>query len=147
MDFSEKLDALQGRVASAKMAMQSAASESREQLKHRIDKAQDEADHVVQHAEQQAKQQAKQAATGARSGWEQLKADVAAKTGDAKAKIDERGQQLDVKVAAREADRAEAEAAEALDFADWAIVNAEVAIFDAIDARLHADERARTARV
>lgn len=143
MDFSEKLDALQGRVASAKTAMQSAASESREQLKHRIDKAQDEAGSVVQHAELQTKQ----AADGARSTWAQLKADVATKTGEAKAKLDERSRQLDTKVAAHDADRAEAEAAEALDFATWAIVNAEVAILDAIDARLYADECAETALV
>ena len=44
MNFSEKLDALQERVADAKTAIQTATGESREQLKHRIDKAQGDAD-------------------------------------------------------------------------------------------------------
>jgi hypothetical protein len=143
MDFSEKLDALQGRAASARTSMQSAAGESREQLKHRIDKAQDEAGSVVKHAERQTKQ----AADGTRSKWAQLKAGVATRSGDAKAKHDERSRQLDTKAAAHDADRAEDEAAEALNFATWAIVNAEVAILDALDARLHADEFAETAQV
>lgn len=141
MNFSEKLDALQQRVVDAKTAIQTATGESREQLKHRIDKAQGDADQAVQHAEDQTKQ----AAASARTKWAQLKAEVAAKTGDAKAKIEERGRQLDAKAAAHDADRAEAEAVEALDFATWAIVNAEVAILDAVDARLHADERAEAA--
>jgi hypothetical protein len=141
MNFSEKLDALQQRVVDAKTAIQTATGESREQLKHRIDKAQGDADQAVRHAEQETKQ----AAAGARTKWAQLKAEVAAKTGDAKAKIEERGRQLDAKAAAHDADWAEAEAADALDFATWAVGNAEVAILDAVDARLHADERAEAA--
>lgn len=141
MNFSEKLDALQQRVVDAKTAIQTATGESREQLKHRIDKAQGDAGQAVQHAEQETQQ----AAAGARAKWAQLKAEVAAKTGDAKAKIEERGRQLDAKAAAHDADWAEAEAADALDFATWAVGNAEVAILDAVDARLHADERAEAA--
>ncbi|HEX2807126.1 MAG TPA: hypothetical protein VHN80_13260 [Kineosporiaceae bacterium] len=44
MNFSEKLDGLQERVAEAKTTIQTATGESREQLKHRIDKAQNRAD-------------------------------------------------------------------------------------------------------
>ena len=136
MDYSEKLDTLEQRIASAKATAESAVNESREQLKQRIDKAQDESE-----------QQAQQTVDGARGTWAQVKADVATKTGDAKAKLDERNRQLDAKVAAREADFAEAQAEEALDFAVWAIVNAEVAVLDAIDARLNADLRAELASV
>ena len=39
MDFSAKLDELQQRAAEAKAAAQAAASESREQLRQRIDQA------------------------------------------------------------------------------------------------------------
>jgi hypothetical protein len=62
---------------------------------------------------------------------------------DAKAKIDKRNRQMDAKLAAREADWADADAADALDFAAWAVDNAELAILDAIDARVYADERAQ----
>ncbi len=40
MDFSAQLDALQQHVAEAKSAAQAAASESRDQLRQRIDQAQ-----------------------------------------------------------------------------------------------------------
>lgn len=143
MDYSEKLETLEQRIAAARIATQSAASESRDELKQRIDKAQDEADDAASTTEQKAHQ----ATDGARGTWAQMKANVATKTGDAKAKLDERNRQMDSKVAAREADFAEEQAAEAIDFAVWAIVNAEVAVLDAIDARLHADMRAETANV
>jgi hypothetical protein len=39
MDFSAQLDALQQRAAEAKAAAQAAATESREQLRQRIDQA------------------------------------------------------------------------------------------------------------
>jgi hypothetical protein len=37
---------------------------------------------------------------------------------------------------------AEADAYAAIDYADWAVENAQVAILDAIDARVSADEKA-----
>ncbi len=86
-----------------------------------------------------------QAAAGARSTWAQLKADATAKRDDVKAKIDKRTRQLDSKAAASEPDWAEAEAADALDFAEWAIDNAQLAMLDAIDARAYADDRAKAA--
>jgi hypothetical protein len=52
---------------------------------------------------------------------------------------------MDAKDAAGEADWAEGEAADALDFADWAIRNAQLAILDAIDARARAAELAKAA--
>jgi glycerol-3-phosphate dehydrogenase len=68
-----------------------------------------------------------------------MKADAAAKMDDIQAKIDKRTRELDAKAAATEADWAEADAADALDFADWAIDNAQLAMLDAIDARAYAD--------
>jgi hypothetical protein len=64
---------------------------------------------------------------------------------DVKAKIDKRNRTMDAKLAAREADWADDDAADAIDFAEWAVGNAELAILDAIDARAYADERARAA--
>jgi hypothetical protein len=64
---------------------------------------------------------------------------------DIQAKIDKRTQQLDAKDAARDADWAEADAADALDFAEWAVDNAQLAMLDAIDARVYADKLAKAA--
>jgi multidrug resistance efflux pump len=141
MDFSERLDALQQRVAAAKTAVQGAATESREQIGKRIDQAQVDLDRTVQNAKQEAERET----DSARTKWAQMKADVAAKMDDAKAKIDKRNRQLDAKAAARDADWAEDDAADALDYAAWTLDNAELAMLDAIDARVHADQLAKAA--
>jgi hypothetical protein len=80
-----------------------------------------------------------------RSRWAQLKADTAAKLDDLDAKMDRRADQLAAKVAASQADGAEADAADAIDFAAWTVDNARLAVLDAIDARVYADELATTA--
>ena len=49
---------------------------------------------------------------------------------------------VDADFAATDADWAEADAYSAIDNADWAVENARVAILDAIDARVYADEKA-----
>jgi len=141
MDFSAQLDALQQHVAQARSAVQAAASESREQLRQRIDQAQVDIDLAAKDAQEQAEQ----AADRARGKWAQLKVDAAAKMDNVQAKIDKRAQQLDAKLAANAADDAEADAADALDFAEWAVDNAQLAMLDAVDARAHADQLAKAA--
>jgi hypothetical protein len=141
MDYSERLEALQQRVAAARAAVQDAASESREQIRQRIDQTQVDVHRVME----DARQRADQAATGAHSKWAQLRTDASAKMEDVKDKIDKRNRQLDAKAADREADWAESDAIAALDFADWAVDNAWLAMLDAIDARAYADERAKVA--
>jgi hypothetical protein len=92
-----------------------------------------------------ARQDAHAAADHARGKWAQLKADTAAKLDDFDAKMDRRADQLDAKLAASQADGAEADAADAIDFAAWTVDNARLAVLDAIDARVYADELATTA--
>src|SRR5436190_14260799 len=108
MDFSERLDALQQRVAAAKADVQAAATESREQLGKRIDQAQVDLDRAVENAQQQAGQ----ATDRARTKWAQMRADAEANRADVKAKIDKRTREMDAKVAARDADWANADAAD-----------------------------------
>ena len=141
MDYSTRVDELQQRVVATKAAVQAAATESRDQLRQRIDQAQQDA----KDTQQRAQQRADQTADGARGKWSQMKADATAKMDDIQAKIDKRARQVDVDMAADEAAWAEADAAEALDFADWAIDNAELAMLDAIDARAYADNLAKRA--
>ena len=50
---------------------------------------------------------------------------------------------MDAKVAANDAAWAEADAAEALDFADWAVENAQLAILDAIHSRTYTSSSPR----
>jgi hypothetical protein len=141
MDFSAQLDELQQRAADAKTAAQAAASESREQLRQRIDQAKAEVDQQASDARQDA-----QAATDkARSKWAQVKADAAAKLDDFDARMDRRADQRDAKLAARQADGAEADAADAIEFAAWTVDHARLAVLDAIDARASADDLARSA--
>ena len=81
----------------------------------------------------------------AQSKWAQMKADASAKMGDVKGKIEQRNRQLDATMAADDAAWAEADAADAIDYANWAVDNARLAVLDALDARAYAEERAKAA--
>jgi hypothetical protein len=83
-----------------------------------------------------------QAAGRAQSQWQSMKADAAAKTRDLQGRIGRKRDELDAKMAEDDADAAEDDAVDALDYAQWAAAQAEVAVLDAIDARTWADERA-----
>ena len=141
MDFSAKLDDLQQHAAHAKAAAQAAVSESREQLRQRIDQARVDVDLAAK----DTRQQVDEAAANARGTWAQIKADTAAKLDDLEAKMDRRADQLDANVAARQADGAEADAADAIEFAAWTVDHARLAVLDAIDARVYADDLAQQA--
>jgi hypothetical protein len=141
MDFSAKLDELQAKVNETVATARAAAAENRDQLKQRVDHAQSEANQAMQ----DAKQQAGEAADRAQSKWAQMKADAETKREDIKAKIDKRADQLDAKAAAKDADWAEQDAADAIDYAVWMVYDAQLAVLDALDARVYADERAAIA--
>jgi hypothetical protein len=92
------------------------------------------------------RQQVGKAAASARSKWAQMKADAAAKLDDFEAKMDRLADQRDAKRAARQADGAEADAADATEFAAWMVDHARLAVLDAIDTRGYADELAQQGR-
>jgi hypothetical protein len=75
-----------------------------------------------------------------------MKADVSAKMRDLQGRIDRKRDELDVKRAEQDAEVAEDNAVDALDFAWWAVKQAELAVLDSIDARAWADERAAASR-
>ena len=64
---------------------------------------------------------------------------------DVQAKIDKRTREVDADMAADDAAWAEANAADALDYAEWAVDNAQLSMLDAIDARAYADQLAKRA--
>ena len=139
-DLSAKLDELQQRAAQAKQAAQAAVTESREQLRQRIDQAKVDVDQAAKDVQQDASA----ATASVMTKWAQMKADATAKMDDLQARIDKRADQLDADAAASEAEWAEDEAAAAIDYAAWTVDNVRLAVLDAIDARAYADEFART---
>jgi hypothetical protein len=136
MDFSSQLDKLQQQLTEARNGVQAAATESRDQLRQRIDQAQ---------ADRAAKDAQRSSEAPAGSKWQQMRADAAAKKDDVKARMDKRSQQIDADMAATDADMAEADATSAIDYAAWTIDDARLAVLDAIDARTYANMLAGTA--
>jgi hypothetical protein len=143
MDLSTQFEALEKRTAEGLSAVKSAATESRAQLRQRIDQAQVDLDLAGKDVEHKVSETAGRA----QSKWAQMKADATIKMDDAKAKIEKRNQERDAKAAAREAEWAEADALDAIDYAAWTVENARLAALDALDARAYADERAQAAGI
>ena len=141
MDFSAQLEKLQKQAADTVAAVRAAANESREQLQQRIDQAPVDVNLAMKDASDRADTTAEQA----KSQWAAMKADASAKMDDIKAKIDKRSKEFDAESASADADLAEADASAAIDFADWAVGNARLAVLDALDARAYADERKKNA--
>jgi hypothetical protein len=135
MDFTSQLDGLEQRVADARIGVLAAATESRDQLKQRIDQAQVDRNRDTADAQRSTE-------APARNKWKQMRADASNKMDEVKARIDKRNRQIDADAAANDADLAEADANDAIDYAAWTIDNARLAILDAIDARASANMRA-----
>jgi len=138
MDFSTQLDVLEKHAADAKAAAQAAATETRDQLKQRIGQAQGD----LSAAAKDAKKQASEVEAAESSKWRRMKADAAGRMDDIKAKIDKRSDQIDAGMAADDADWAESDASAAIEYAEWVVDNARLAVLDAIDARVYADQLA-----
>jgi hypothetical protein len=136
MDFSSQLDGLQHQVADAKLGVQIAAGESRDQLRRRIAEADQN---------RVAKDPQRLAEAPAGSRWKQMKSDAAAKMDEVKARMDKRAREMDAGMAATDADLAEADASAAIEYASYMIDNARLAALDAIDARAYANMVTRTA--
>ena len=138
MTISDQIDALQKRVADLKSSFDKSRKETNEQVKARLSHAKADID-ARQGA---AKDKAEQAADRTQSQWKSMKADAAAKVQALHDRVDRKRDEHDVKEAARDADVAEQDAADALDYASWAVDQAQLAVLDAVDARTWADERA-----
>jgi hypothetical protein len=138
MDFTSQLDGLERQVVNTRTGVLAAATESRDQLRQRIDQAQADRNREAADAQRSAE-------APAPNKWKQMRADASNKMDEVKARIDKRNRQIDAKAAATDADLAEADATDAIDYAAWTVDNARLAILDAIDARAYANMRAGTA--
>jgi hypothetical protein len=137
MDFNERLDELEKKVQQAKASAEAAARENHKQLQQRIEQATTEIDSVAA----EAKRDATIAAQRTSDQWQQRRAEAQKRAAELKAKAQRRLDQADTAFAVADADTARSDAFDAIDFADWAVENARLAILDAIDARVYADER------
>jgi hypothetical protein len=138
MSISEQVDALQARAAELKSSADQARRETHEQVNARISQTKTD----IAARQSAGKDKAEQAADRTQSQWKSMQADGAAKMQAVQDRIGRQRDQHDVKRAERDAEYAEADAADALDYADWAVAQAQLAVLDAIDARSWADARA-----
>jgi hypothetical protein len=138
VSVSDQVDALQKRAADLKSSFDQARQETNDQVKARIDQAKRD---IAAH-ESAAKQKAGRAADRTQSQWKSMQADAAAKMHDLQDRIARKRDEHDVKVAEEDAEAAEDDAADALDYATWAIDQANLAVLDAVDARIWANARA-----
>jgi hypothetical protein len=134
VDFSSRFVALQEQVADARSSVQAAGSESRDQLKRRIDQA--------KAGRNEATSDTQRSAPAPTNKWDQMRANAADKMNEIKARIDKRNQQMNADMGAADADLAEADAEAAIEQAVWAVDNARLAALDAIDARAYANAQA-----
>ena len=77
--------------------------------------------------------------------WNARKAKIAADMDALKAKVVRKKRELDARLAATEADRLESDASLAIDYAIAAVDQARLAVLDAVDGRIHAEEARRAA--
>jgi len=136
MDFSAELDGLQQQVVETKSTVRAATTESREQLRQRVDQAQVETYWAAREAQKSPQ------SADAQNKWAKMRADASGKMDEVKAHIDKRNREMDAAMAADEADAAEADAIDAIHTAAWTLDNARVAMLDAVDARAYAAARA-----
>lgn len=141
MNVADQVDVLQERAAELKSSFEQARRETSEQVKARINETR--ADIAARQGAINDK--AQQAAGRAQSGWKAMQADAAAKMQALQDRIDRKREQNDVKMAEQDAEFAEVNASDALDYAAWAVEQAELAVLDAVDARASADARAAAA--
>ena len=142
MDYQQQLDGLAQRAAGTLAAVRAASAEDRLAVGARIEQAQGDIDLALKGARLQLGE-----ATDSTHGlWARLKADAGSKLDDLRSAVSQRRHDLDADAASAEADWAEADAFDAIDYAEWAVDNARLAVLDAIDARLRAVELASPGR-
>jgi hypothetical protein len=138
----EYVDALQEQVTHLKDVADQAREEISAQVRARIEQA--KADAAAD--QERAREGAGQGAGRGQSQWQSVKADAAAKMRGLHGRMGRKRDELDAKVAEDDAEGTGEDALDALDYARWAVGQAELAVLDAIDARTWADERAAASR-
>lgn len=134
--ISEQLADLSIRAKSAEDSMAAAQKEAHDKLEARKTQARAAATSAVE----KVNQDLKSASDSANRNWNTVRAKVAADINNLKANIAHAKHEHDVKHAVNRADRLEWEAEFAIDYAIASIEQAKLAVLDAIDGRLAANE-------
>ena len=137
--FSEQLADLSVRAKHAEDAFSAAQKEAHDKIEVRKQKARADATTAVE----KVNQKIKSANDDAVRDWHTVKAKVAADIAALKANVAETRHNHDVKRAERRADQLEWEAGFAIDYAIASVEQAKLAVLDAVDGRLAADEAKR----
>lgn len=139
-EVRDHIDALQRQVTELKQSVEQTRQETSEKITARVEQ-------VKESLNQQS-----DSASGSGQGdgrpqsqWQAMKAQAAAKTRDLHDHLERKRGEVRADVADDDAISAEGAAVDALDFAAWAVRQAELSVLDAIDARARADERAAAA--
>jgi hypothetical protein len=138
MALNDQIDALQSRAAELKSSFEASRHETSDKIKARIADVKAKADA----AQTAAHEHVDDSVERAHGQWQTFKADVSAKMKELKEHIQRQRDEHDAKDAEKAAERAEDYAADSLDFAAWAIEQAQFDVLDAVDARAVADATA-----
>jgi hypothetical protein len=136
--MSDQMLKLSKRSKEAEEHAAAARTETREQIEARISTVKADA----QRQREAARTRGTEAKDAASAQWSNLRASVSDHIDEMRAKIDQQRDDHDANVAARRADQAEQNAADSIDFATWAVAEAEASVLEAADARMIADSLA-----
>lgn len=134
--LSEKLADLSVRAKSAEQALDSAEQEAHDKIVARMEQAHAAATEAVKKVNQEVKS-ANDAAT---RNWTAVKAKIADDVNHLKADVAHKKHERDVKRAESRAEQLEWEAGFAIDYAVASVEQAKLAVLDALDGRLAAEE-------
>ena len=134
--LSEQLSDLSVRAKSAEQALDAAEKEAHEKITARKEQAHAAATKAVE----KVNQEVKSANDTATRNWTAVKAKIADDMNHLRADIAHKKHEHDVKRAASRADRLEWEAGFAIDYAIASAEQAKLAVLDAVDGRLAAEE-------
>jgi hypothetical protein len=134
--LSEQLADLSVRAKSAEQALDSAEKEAHDKIVARKEQAHAAATKAVE----KVNREVKSANNTATRNWSAVKAKIADDVSHLKANVAHAKHEHDVKRAENKADRLEWEAGFAIDYAIAAVEQARLAVLDAVDGRLAAEE-------
>ena len=138
MPVSDDFAKLKGQVEEAERTIKEAAAEDHAEAETKIDEARQKAD--AHAAEQRDKPQE---ADDRDDGWQKIRSDWDRHVQRTRERIDAKKASVEAGDAERDAEWAEADAYDAIDFAASTILEAEYAVLDAVGTRKKADALAR----
>jgi hypothetical protein len=134
MAVSEEFAKLKGQVEEAERTIREAAAEDHAEAETKVDEARKKAD--AHAAEQRDKPQE---ADNRDDGWQQIRSDWDRHVQRTRERIDAKKASVEASDAERDAEWAEADAYDAIDFAASAILEAQYVVLDAVGTRKKAD--------